>query len=762
MLRRLFAVLLFAPLLYADPMPLDLAFSRRDLPRPMRPTLSPDGRYFAYEIRTPLVKTPDSAGEVEPRFLPNGVPAIFSGMVLWVSDTRNGESHPVCEEGARCWRGSWAPDSRQLAYYSDAGGELGVWIYDVASHQTHRLGNARIKAKIWSGDEAQWSSDGKTLYVLIAPPQPSKSAAPRPPSTGIADGARVTVYRTHGDPGSIEGDAEGQVAAMNRHFMSENSASIAAIDVASGEAHIIVPFDASDRPTLYRLSPDGKWISYVTVVRTKSAEASTFYQDLVIVPVSGGAPVAVFRDLIVPEDISSTTTLRWTPDSRNVVFLKDHDLWIAPRDGAPRRLAETLGRLSQPLLLLTTDGKSAVVGLDRGKTFDSDGAAAIAVVPLDGSAPHVIEAGGKPIATNEDFVWQPVAGSIFLVREAPAGIEREIVRADIASGKITTVWSRRARFDVVAATDAGGVVRYESNTTPPDFYLFNRNFEIGRRLSIAEPRFESIKPGAAESFRTTVPMYDGSFKEVSTHVFLPAGAKAGDHLPTIVVFYTGLPFTMYSRDFGGGAPNSIPVSIFTTRGYAVLFCDVPIGPEGKAGNPMREMTDVVVAQVHRAAELGYSDIKRMAIMGHSYGGYSTAAIITQTQLFRAAIALDGSYDLGGGYGWMSPGGSNQFQWFETGQGRMGAPLWNDIQRYIANSPYYQADKIHTPLLLIHGEKDGACPVADAQKMFSALRRLDRVAELAIYAGEGHVPGRWSLANAVDAANRMIGFLQMHM
>src|SRR5205814_1420406 len=147
------------------------------------------------------------------------------------------------------------------------------------------------------------------------------------------------------------------------------------IDVASGETRVIVLFDASDRPSLLRLSPDGKWISYVTVVHAKNAEASTFYEDLIVVPAAGGKPVATFRDLIVPEDTASTAILRWTSDSRHVVFLKDHDLWIAPLDGAPKRLAQSLGRLNGQQLLLTADGKAAVVGIDREKTFDFDGPA---------------------------------------------------------------------------------------------------------------------------------------------------------------------------------------------------------------------------------------------------------------------------------------------------------------------------------------------------------------------------------------------------
>ena len=93
---------------------------------------------------------------------------------------------------------------------------------------------------------------------------------------------------------------------------------------------------------------------------------------------------------------------------------------------------------------------------------------------------------------------------------------------------------------------------------------------------------------------------------------------------------------------------------------------------------------------------------------------------------------------------------------------MGTHPWGDLRRYIDNSPYYQADRIRTPLLMLHGAADTACSVEGAQKMFNALRRLGRTAELAVYAGEGHGVNGWSLANAVDGTTRMLAFLDEHV
>jgi dipeptidyl aminopeptidase/acylaminoacyl peptidase len=89
---------------------------------------------------------------------------------------------------------------------------------------------------------------------------------------------------------------------------------------------------------------------------------------------------------------------------------------------------------------------------------------------------------------------------------------------------------------------------------------------------------------------------------------------------------------------------------------------------------------------------------------------------------------------------------------------MGATPWEDLDRYVANSPYYRADRIRSPLLMIHGEADDTCPVEDAQKMFGALKRLGTKAQLAVYPGEGHVVREWSREHAVDAAERILAFL----
>jgi dipeptidyl aminopeptidase/acylaminoacyl peptidase len=754
----------------AKPLPLEVAYAQVQLPRHVRFVLSPDGRYVAFEVQAPKTKVPGEDAGAEARFLPSGAPSSAEGMRLQVAEVNGGATRRVCGESANCWRGSFSPDSRLLAFYSDQDGEVGVWVYDLQSGASRRVGKVRIKAKLWPGDEAAWSRDGKEVFVPVAPEVPGAAAATPGDAEKAPAGAgpTVQVFRTKVEGGGAPTDP---TAAAQEHFTRENNATLAAVELATGNVRVIVDAGASPRPACLRLSPDQRWVSYLSVFRLPDQTSSETLYDLAIVPAAGGSPIPVATGIQVPEGDYFGAIYRWTPDSRRIAFLKDKRLWIseisAKGAGQPRRLGEQLGDLQEEPLLLTADGSGVLVGLAPvgEMTYYFVPARALALVPLDGREPRTLELSGRPLPADQSTLWQPEPGMFYLVVDERGAGRRSILRVDTVTGATRAAWTGQGRINVVGALpdDTGVVARFEGLATAPDLYRFSRDFAKTTRISHVEPRLDGVTVGPMEAFETVIPGHDGSLRTVETNIFLPAGAKRGDKLPGLVYFYAGLPFSLYAQDYGGGAPNSIPVQVFATRGYAVLFCDVPLGPQGKGGNPMQEMADTVLAQVYRAADLGYIDVRRVAIMGQSYGGYGTAAVITQTNLFRAAMALDGVYDLGGEFARMdSGGGSFNFVWSETGQGRMGTHPWADFKRYIDNSPYYQADKINTPLLLIHGKADQTCPVEQAQKLYNALKRLDKDCELAVYAGEGHVPGEWALPNAVDATERMLDYLARHL
>ena len=178
------------------------------------------------------------------------------------------------------------------------------------------------------------------------------------------------------------------------------------------------------------------------------------------------------------------------------------------------------------------------------------------------------------------------------------------------------------------------------------------------------------------------------------------------------------------------------MSVFTSRGYVALLPDCLIGPAGQKGNPVQELRDVLIPQILHAGELGYVDPERVALIGQSYGGYCTAALLSATPIFAAGISVSGLYDLPDCLlGPTSAAPTSTRAGPKGARGGWGHAV-GGARPICGEFPYYRADKIRTPLLMIHGESDDTCPVADAQKMFGALKRLGAKAQLAVYPGRG--------------------------
>ena len=140
------------------------------------------------------------------------------------------------------------------------------------------------------------------------------------------------------------------------------------------------------------------------------------------------------------------------------------------------------------------------------------------------------------------------------------------------------------------------------------------------------------------------------------------------------------------------------------------------------------------------------DSTRMAIQGQNWGGYQVAYLVTRTNIFKAASAgapVSNMTSAYGGIRWGS-GLNRQFQ-YEKQQSRIGATLWQRPDLYIKNSPLFQADKVNTPLLIMHNDADGAVPWYQGIEYFTALRRLGKKVWLLEYNGEDH--------NLVERKNR---------
>src|ERR1700722_9287123 len=125
---------------------------------------------------------------------------------------------------------------------------------------------------------------------------------------------------------------------------------------------------------------------------------------------------------------------------------------------------------------------------------------------------------------------------------------------------------------------------------------------------------------------------------------------------------------------------------------------------------------------------------RFGITGGSLGGLAGLSLISRTDIFAAAVLRAPPSDYFSTWG----DGRDRDVWtIETGQGRGGGTPWDHREAYIENSPFFIADRVHTPVLIVHGEADFTVPFQQGLMMFSALRALHRTADLLIYRDGEH-------------------------
>jgi len=146
------------------------------------------------------------------------------------------------------------------------------------------------------------------------------------------------------------------------------------------------------------------------------------------------------------------------------------------------------------------------------------------------------------------------------------------------------------------------------------------------------------------------------------------------------------------------------------------------------------------------------DPQRIGIYGHSYGGYMVMWAVTQTNRFHAAVASAGLSN------WQSYYGQNQIdQWMLP---YFGKSVYEDPAIYRRSSPIEFIQRVHTPTLVLHGERDAEVPLPQGQEFWHALKALGVETQFVVYADEGHRIRK--PANARDHAERLVGWFDKHL
>ena len=256
----------------------------------------------------------------------------------------------------------------------------------------------------------------------------------------------------------------------------------------------------------------------------------------------------------------------------------------------------------------------------------------------------------------------------------------------------------------------------------PDIWTSTTDFKKIKRVSDTNPQQDEYLWGTAELVHWKAT--DG--QELDGLLYKPDNFDPSKKYPLLVYFYERNSDNLHRYYAPAAGRSIINFSFYVSRGYVLFVPDIPY----KTGEPGPSAANAILPGTQAIVDMGFIDEKRIGTQGHSWGGYQTAYLVTQTDMFACAESgapVSNMTSAYGGIRWGS-GMSRMFQ-YERTQSRIGDTLWAARDKYIANSPLFFADKINTPLLILHNDEDGAVPWYQGIELFVALRRLEKPAWL---------------------------------
>lgn len=373
----------------------------------------------------------------------------------------------------------------------------------------------------------------------------------------------------------------------------------------------------------------------------------------------------------------------------------------------------------------------------------------VLLVASDGSDTRRL--GGNDQRSHLTVHWEPDSRSLLT-----ASLERGAATMCqlTLDGSTETLWREEKSFlsqGVLTTAEASVVAGVLSSLNEPgEIWLGHAGAEIQwRQLTHHNEHIAGRVPGHVETRHWRAP--DG--QEIQGLLIHPDSVSAGQCAPLVTMIHGGptstSPYLFPERGTNGWIPELLRrgVAVFLpnargSAGWGLSFAEANQRDMGGA-----DLQDVL-SGVDDCVNSGVADPDRLGVCGWSYGGYMTAWAVTQTTRFKAAIAGASITN------WVSFHGTTDIPAFDEFFYRTD-PF--DLQGpYISCSPIYAVDKVSTPTLFLHGERDLICPVGQAQEMFRALRARGVPTECVIYPREGH-PIR-ETAHRRDMLNRGVAWL----
>ncbi|MDD2278062.1 MAG: prolyl oligopeptidase family serine peptidase [Bacteroidales bacterium] len=243
-------------------------------------------------------------------------------------------------------------------------------------------------------------------------------------------------------------------------------------------------------------------------------------------------------------------------------------------------------------------------------------------------------------------------------------------------------------------------------------------------------------------------------------LYKPDNFDPNKKYPMISYFYERSSQSLHRYHTPQPSRSTINVSFYASNGYIVFIPDIVY----RTGYPGQSAYDAIVSGVQYLANTRpFIDAKRMGLQGQSWGGYQIAYLITQTDIFAAAMAGAPVSNMTSAYGGIRWGsGMSRMYQYEKTQSRMGGTLWDKPMLYLENSPVFMAPKVNTPLLIMHNDNDGAVPWYQGIEYFMALYRLNKPVWMLSYNGMEHNLESKYWANRIDLSTRMFQFFNHYL
>lgn len=667
----------------------------------------------------------------------------FTGIV--VREVQTGVEHPVTglPTDARIANFTLSPDGRWAAFSVSTKTRVELWLLDMTAYTARQLTGQPLNDAF--GTTLSWAPDSRHLLARFIP-------------AGRGEAPRASEVPT----GPVVQESLGK-AAPSRTYQNllQNPHDEALFDYYMTAQLGVVDLDGQvtplGQPAIYRsvsYSPDGNYLLVQRVVRPYSylVPVYSFPYEVVLWDARGNAlrtlhqaPLADHVPIGFDNVVTGPRSYAWRPDKpatlywvealdkgiarnpateRDAVFLLD-----APFTGSPLRLTATTLRYGG---LSWTDNGFAILSEQWRQTrtekmtlLRSDTGEPVRVIAERSSEDTYTDPGRFVYTENQagrsvlllDKGKQPTVFTISM-GASPEGDRPFLMRWNLMTGKTDTLFRSRAPYyeSPVFFDNTGTlIISRESVEEAPNYYRVNlRNRELTRITDFPDP-YPSLQ--GVQKQQLTYRRADGL--TLTGTLYLPKGYKKEDGpLPMLMWAYPREFKTAAAAAQVKGSPYRFtriswgsPI-YWVTRGYAVLDnADMPIVGEGD-----EQPNDTFVPQVQANAKaaidyvtsLGVADPKRIAVGGHSYGAFMTANLLAHTDLFAAGIARSGAYNRT-----LTPFG------FQAEP----RTYWEAPEVYYQMSPFSFADRIKTPLLLIHGMDDdnsGTFPI-NSERLYAAIK-----------------------------------------